>query len=120
MYTTTRSTFVISTLIIFIFDLIYGDDAEKAASKKQWKRQENAFVIATNDAKEADEERRMAQIISKLQRLADERRQLQQRGNLRFKADLERQKAQLMEALGENNESGVFKLRTTTTAISIN
>ncbi|KAL7686513.1 putative cdk-activating kinase assembly factor MAT1/Tfb3, Zinc finger, RING/FYVE/PHD-type [Plasmopara halstedii] len=105
-----------------IFDLVYGDDAEKAAAQKQWKqyRQENAIVIATNDAKKADEERRMAQLIAEQQRLADERRQLQQKEDSQFEADLERQKAQLMEvALGERDESDVSKLRTTTTAIPI-
>ncbi|KAF1781360.1 Zinc finger, RING-type, conserved site [Phytophthora cactorum] len=105
-----------------VFDLVYGDEAEKAAAQKQWKqyRQENAIVIATNDAKKADEERRIAQLIAEQQRIAEERRQLQQKEDSQFAADLERQKAQLMEvALGERDESDVSKLRATTTAIPI-
>lgn len=105
-----------------VFDLVYGDDNEKAAAQRQWKqyRMENAIAIATNDAKKADEERRIAQLINEQQRLAEERRQLQQREDSQFEADLQRQKAQLMEvALGERDESDVTKLRATTTAIPI-
>ncbi|RLN49613.1 hypothetical protein BBJ28_00002639 [Nothophytophthora sp. Chile5] len=105
-----------------IFDLVYGDDVEKAAAQKQWKqyRLENAIAIATNDAKKADEERRIAQLIGEQQRLAEERRQLQQREDSQFEADLELQKAQLMEvALGERDEDDVTKMRATTTAVPI-
>ncbi|CAH0493218.1 unnamed protein product [Peronospora farinosa] len=112
----------LETLENLIFDLVYGNEGEKTAAQKQWKqyRQENAISIATNDAKKADEERRMAQLIAEQQRLAEERRQLQQREDSQFEADLERQKAQLMEvALGERDESDVSKLRATTTAIPI-
>uniref|UniRef100_M4BTY7 MAT1 centre domain-containing protein n=1 Tax=Hyaloperonospora arabidopsidis (strain Emoy2) TaxID=559515 RepID=M4BTY7_HYAAE len=105
-----------------VFDLVYGNEDERAAAQKQWKqyRQENAISIATNDAKKADEERRIAQLIAEQQRLAEERRQLQQREDSQFEADIERQKAQLMEvALGERDESDVSTLRATTTAIPI-
>lgn len=105
-----------------VFDLVYGDEDEKAAAQKQWKqyRLENAIAIATNDAKKADEERRITQLINEQQRLAEERRMLQQREDSQFEADLQRQKAQLMEvALGERDESDVAKLRATTTAIPI-
>lgn len=107
---------------LVVFDLVYGDESEKAAAQKQWKqyRMENAIGIATNDAKRADEERRITQLINEQRRLADERRQLQQREDSQFEADLERQKAQLMEvALGERDEGDVAKLRATTTAIPI-
>ncbi|GLE00068.1 hypothetical protein PINS_up008795 [Pythium insidiosum] len=105
-----------------IFALVHGDEEQKAAAQKQWKqyRQENAVTIATNDAKKADEERRIAQLISEQQRIAEERRQLQQREDQQFEADVQRQKAQLMEvALGERDEKDVTRLRATTTAIPI-
>ncbi|RMX63712.1 hypothetical protein KXD40_004861 [Peronospora effusa] len=117
-----RTKRVFTDDITVVFDLVYGNEGEKTAAQKQWKqyRQENAISIATNDAKKADEERRMAQLIAEQQRLAEERRQLQQREDSQFEADLERQKAQLMEvALGERDESDVSKLRATTTAIPI-
>jgi CDK-activating kinase assembly factor MAT1 len=109
-------------MVLSVFELVYGDENEKAAANKQWKqyRQENAINIATNDAKKADEERRIAQLIGEQQRLADERRQLQQREDSQYEADVQRQKAQLMEvALGERDEKDVSKLRVTTTAIPI-
>uniref|UniRef100_A0AAV1US84 RING-type domain-containing protein n=1 Tax=Peronospora matthiolae TaxID=2874970 RepID=A0AAV1US84_9STRA len=112
----------LETLENLVFDLVYGNEDERAAAQKQWKqyRQENAILIATNDAKKADEERRIAQLIAEQQRMAEERRQLQQREDSQFEADLELQKEQLMEvALGERDESDVAKLRATTTAIPI-
>ncbi|TMW67410.1 hypothetical protein Poli38472_011030 [Pythium oligandrum] len=112
----------LETVENLIFDLVYGDEEEKAAAHKQWKlyRGENAITIATNDARRADEERRIAQLINEQQRLAEERRLLQQKEDMQFEADLQRQKSQLMEvALGERDEKDVTKLRATTTAIPI-
>lgn len=109
-------------MCVAVFDLVYGSDEEKSAAQKQWKqyRQENAIAIATNDAKKADEERRIAQLIGEQQRLAEERRLLQQKEDMQFEADLQLQKAQLMEvALGERDEGDVSKLRATTTAVPI-
>jgi CDK-activating kinase assembly factor MAT1 len=105
-----------------VFDLVYGNEEEKTNAQKQWKqyREENVIVIATNDAKKAEEERRIQQLLNEQQRLAEERRLLQQKEDLQFQADLELQKAQLMEvALGERDEKDVANVRSTTTAIPI-
>ncbi|CCI40615.1 hypothetical protein ABG067_002944 [Albugo candida] len=112
----------LETLENLIFDLVYGDDEEKGRAQKQWKmyRQENLAVIATNDAKKAEEERRISHLLTEQQRIAEERRLLQQKEDSQFEADVERQRAELMEvALGERDENQLTQLRATTTAIPI-
>lgn len=101
---------------------MHGDDEEKSSAQKQWKlyRQENLAIIATNDAKKAEDERRIAQLLTEQQRIAEERRMLQQKEDSQYEQDIERQKAELMEvALGEREESMVSQVRTTTTALPI-
>lgn len=113
---------ILILLMSLVFDLAYGTEDEKALANKQWKqyRQENAIIIATNDAKKADEERRMTQFFADQQRLIEERRILQLREDNQFESDVMIQKAQLMEvALGERDADDVTPLRATTTAIPI-
>ncbi|KDO33762.1 hypothetical protein SPRG_01643 [Saprolegnia parasitica CBS 223.65] len=105
-----------------IFALLSDDEAEKEAAQKKWKqyKMENAILINANDAKKAEEERRVLHMIEEQQRVADERRRLQQKEDNKFQVDLERQKAQLMEvALGERDENDVDEILNPTTAVPI-
>ncbi|KAF0693611.1 Aste57867_15476 [Aphanomyces stellatus] len=105
-----------------IFDLLSEDDAVKEAANTRMKqyKQENALLINANEAKKAEEERRVLHVIEEQRRLADERRRVQAHEDNKFQADVERQKAQLMEvALGERDEKDVEQIANPTTAIPI-
>ena len=105
-----------------IFDLVNGGEVAKQTAQKKWKdyRNENLIQIASNDARKAEEERRLNQLIAQQQRTNEEQRQLQMKEDAQHTSDVQRRQKQLMEvALGERDQSEVMELRTTTTASAI-
>jgi len=105
-----------------IYALIHGSEEEKAGAQKQWKeyRQENLILIATNDAKKAEEERRAVQQLGEEMRVAQERRLLQHFEDAQHEAEVSLQRQQRMEvALGEREEKDVMQLTRSTTAVPI-
>lgn len=105
-----------------IFDLVNGGEVAKQTAQKTWKdyRNENLIQIASNDARKAEEERRLNQLIAQQQRTIEDQRQLQMKEDAQHSADVQQRQKQLMEvALGERDQSEVMELRTTTTATAI-
>ena len=78
------------------------------------------ILIATNDAKKAEEERRIVQLLNEEARVHTERRTLQMHEDARHEADVDLQRKQLMEvALGEREQEDVVTVTSTTTSVPI-
>lgn len=101
---------------------MHGDEKLRKERQAEWKsyRQDHLNQIATNDARKAEDERRLIQLLESRERAKEQQRVLQYQEDHMRDSELKIQTKQLMEvALGEREAEDVIQVHTTTTAVPI-